>query len=295
MTLVETPNVSLRDLVRRGRLRLRQAGIANADLDARVLALAAAGARHADLVANGDAPVDASAPAAFDRFVGRRAAREPVARILGRREFWSLGFEVTGATLDPRGDSETVIEAALELARGVDGGDGIHTICDLGTGTGCLLLALLTEVPAACGIGVDICPKALRVARHNAAAHGLAERASFLCADWTAGLAGGFDLIVSNPPYVRSADIATLEPEVRDHDPCLALDGGADGLDAYRRMIAGAHAIINRGGWLMVEVGAGQAAEVKALMRAAGFRLDTTADCIVRDLAGIERCVRAQA
>lgn len=283
--------MSLRYLVAQARRELERAGLPNADLDARVLACAAAGAQHIELISNGDAPVDDAAAARLERFVQRRLAREPVSRILGHREFWSLRLEVNEATLDPRADSETLVATVLELPAAMK----FTRICDLGTGSGCLLVALLTQLESAHGVGVDICPDALMVARRNAMAHGLERRAMFVCADWMAPLTGRFGLIIANPPYIPSADIAALEPEVRCHDPARALDGGADGLDALRHIVTAAGDHMEPGGWLVVEVGAGQAGDVKGIMRAAGFRLDEAAPSIARDLAGIERCVCAQA
>lgn len=295
MTSAVTCPCSLSGLVARARRRLREAGVPGADLDARVLACAAAGAKHVDLLANGGMLVDAETETTLDRHVDRRVSGEPVSRIVGHREFWSLCFDISPAVLDPRADSETIIEAVLELAESGQEGERFRRVCDLGTGSGCLLIALMTELDHAVGVGVDICPDALRIARHNAATHKVEHRAHFVCADWTAPLSGGFDLIVSNPPYIRSGDIAALKPEVRRHDPLQALDGGADGLDAYRRVISGARTLVDPGGWLVVEAGAGQAAEVKHLMKAEGFRLDDSFSSVVCDMAGVERCVRAQA
>ncbi len=212
----------------------------------------------------------------------RRAARVPLAHILGIREFWSLPFRVTRDVLVPRPDSETLVAAALDAGLP----DGARLL-DLGTGSGCLLLALLHERPDWTGVGVDRSPAALAVAQENARALGLADRAGFVAGDWTAPLASRFDAILSNPPYVRSADLATLDPEVRDHDPALALDGGADGLEAYRRIVAEVPRLLRAGGRLGLEVGGGQAAAVSGLMAAAGF------GGLIRrhDLGGVARCL----
>jgi len=180
----------------------------------------------------------------LEDFMRRRLAGEPAARILGSKEFWGLPLKLSPATLVPRPDTETVVELALEMLR-ADGVAGRSLrIADLGTGTGAILLALLSELPAAQGTGTDISAEALETARDNAARLGFSDRAAFVRCDYASALSGPFDLIVSNPPYVRSADIATLAPEVRDHDPLAALDGGADGLDAYRALIAQAACVL---------------------------------------------------
>jgi len=294
MIVADGHRVSLRGLVEKARVSFKRAAIPEADLDARVLACAAAGAGHVDLIANGDAPVGEEVVAVLDTFIERRLAREPVSRIIGQREFWSLTFDLGRETLDPRADSETLIEAVVELSAVAGQSAPFERICDLGTGSGCLLVSLLCQFQTAIGVGVDICAGALRVARRNAMAHRADRRALFVCADWTAPLSGPFDLVISNPPYIRSADIATLEPEVRCHDPHRALDGGTDGLDAYRQISSRAAAILRPDGWFVVEVGAGQAGDVKQIMKAAGMRLDDGIASGVRDGAGVERCVRAQ-
>jgi release factor glutamine methyltransferase len=224
----------------------------------------------------------------LEAFANRRLAGEPVARIIGEKEFWGLPLQLSPTTLVPRPDTETVVELALDLLRA--GGDLTRPlrIADLGTGTGAILLALLSELPAAHGFGTDISPEALRTAAANAARAGLAGRAAFLACDYASGLSGSFDLIVSNPPYIRSADIAALAREVRNHDPLAALDGGADGLDAYRALIPQAAALLAPGGALIVEAGAGQSGQIQALMVAAGLTATTTPRA---DLGGIPRAV----
>ncbi len=223
--------------------------------------------------------------AAAGRLIGgtaRRAARAPLAHIVGVREFWSLAFRVTSDVLIPRPDSETVIEAVLAAGPPPDA-----RLLDLGTGSGCLLLALLHERPRWSGVGIDRAPDAVAVARANADALGLADRAAFLAGDWAAPLTGRFEVIVSNPPYIPSDQIAALEPEVRDHEPPPALDGGPDGLDAVRRVAAAAARHLTGGGLLACEVGIGQADAVTALLAEAGFAgLDQR-----RDLGGVPRCV----
>lgn len=221
-------------------------------------------------------------PPAFPALLARRLRHEPLAYILGKREFWSLDFAVSPATLIPRPDSETLIEAAL-AARPAE---AIRRILDLGTGTGCLLLAALSECPAAFGIGVDRSAAAAALAAANAATLGLASRAAFLAGDWGAALAGRFDLILCNPPYIERAVIPTLMRDVAEFEPASALDGGEDGLDAYRAVIAGLAPLLAADGVAVVELGQGQAAAVAALAAAAGF-----ATALRPDLAGIPRAL----
>lgn len=220
--------------------------------------------------------------ASFRRMVARRVAREPLAYILGWQEFWSLRFRVSPATLIPRPDSETLIEAALAARP-----DGIGRVLDLGTGTGCLLLAALSEMPAAWGLGVDRSPAAAALARDNAGTLGLGRRCAMMVADWAAPIAGRFDLVLSNPPYIESATVAGLMPEVALYEPGSALDGGADGLDAYRTIIGSLNRLLATGGLAVLEVGVGQHGAVCALAAAAGFG----SVGMRADLAGIVRAV----
>jgi release factor glutamine methyltransferase len=209
-----------------------------------------------------------------------------MAHILGRREFWSLDFAVTSDTLTPRPDSETLVAAVLDIVAGRDRPLGI---LDLGTGTGCLLLALLHELPNATGVGVDRSAAALAVALGNAQALGLAPRVQFHEGDWGEGLTGRFDVVISNPPYIVSADVPNLSPEVR-HEPRLALDGGADGLDAYRALAPHVGRLLEPAGVAVLEIGEGQAPAVEEILRTAGLKpVDRR-----RDLAGIERCIVAR-
>jgi release factor glutamine methyltransferase len=256
--------------------RLQAAGIAEARREARIILAAALGLDAAGLLA-----VDDVDPGAFASTLARRAAHEPMAYISGRREFWGLDFAVSPATLIPRPDSETLIEAALaafpERA-------SVRRILDLGTGTGCLLLSALTEFPAAFGVGVDLSPAAAALAATNARRLNLAGRATFLAGDWGSAIAGGFDLILSNPPYIPAADIAGLERQVRDHEPRAALDGGADGFAAYRAILAALPGLLAAGGAAVLELGAGQAHKLIQLAEIIGFRAETRLD-----LAGHER------
>ena len=263
--------------------RLAAAGIPEPRREARLLAAAALGVTPSDIFTYPERPVDAASLARLDGFAARRAdAREPVSRILGRREFWSLDFALSPDTLDPRPDSETLVEAALDHIR--DRAAPLRVL-DFGTGSGCLLLALLSELPNAVGTGIDLAVGAARQARANARALGLADRASFVVGDWGAPIAGRAAVILSNPPYIRRDAIAGLRAEVAAHDPRRALDGGTDGLDAYRMLAGEAARLLAPDGVAVFEVGDGQADAVVALMRNAGLRrLEAR-----RDLAGVER------
>jgi len=268
--------------------RLKAAGSDSPEADARLLTGAALGLDLTGLITAAGRVLTATESDQLKALAQRRLAGEPVARILGMKEFWGLPFKLSAATLVPRPDTETVVERALELLRAGGGLDRPLRIADLGTGSGAILLALLSELPHARGFGTDISEQALQTARHNAARLGLADRATFLRCDFARGLDGAFDLIVSNPPYIRSADIAGLATEVRDHDPRAALDGGADGLDAYRTLISHAAGLLAQNGVLVVEAGQGQSADVEALMTAAGL---TTTGPPKADLGGIPRAV----
>lgn len=234
------------------------------------------------LLTDDDGLLDPDAGRALDAALARRLAGEPISRITGRRAFWSLDLALGPDTLDPRPDTETVVAAALAAAP-----PRPLRILDLGTGSGCILLALLGERPDAFGIGIDRSEGAVGVARANAHALGLAGRAAFLVGDWATAIAGRYDLIVSNPPYIPTREIAGLPTEVSAHDPHAALDGGEDGLDAYRRLMPAIARLLAEDGVGAVEIGWGQAAAVSALAREAGLAPRAAA----RDLAGIERCV----
>ncbi|MBK9081537.1 MAG: peptide chain release factor N(5)-glutamine methyltransferase [Rhizobiales bacterium] len=267
------------------RAMLAAAGVEEAALDARLLAQAATGLGHADLIARPETALDAAQAARLSAFLARRAAGEPVTRILGRRAFWSFELEVTPDVLDPRADTETLIEAALDLMGSRR--DERLRIVDFGVGSGAILAALLTEFPRAAGVGVDLSDKAAAVAARNLARLGLGDRAQIVVGGWDAPLTGRFDLVASNPPYIVSSEIAGLAREVANHDPRLALDGGADGLDAYRALARRAAALIAPGGFVLFEVGRGQAPTVTDLLAAAGLATGPAR----RDVAGIERVV----
>ena len=269
---------------------LREAGIATPELDARLLLCHAAGLSHEAYVAGAGGPVQPATLARFGTAIDRRLKREPVARITGTREFYGRGFTIAPPALDPRPDTETLIEAALAVVERRGWRDRTLSLLDLGTGTGCILVTLLAELPRAQGLGTDLSPSALALAAANAVRLGVGSRAAFMAADWLDGIAGKFDLVLSNPPYLASGEISGLAPEVAAYDPMLALDGGPDGLDAYRRIAAGAPAVLAEGGRLLVEIGAGQAAQVSDIFRAAGLKLDPS-QAIGRDLAGRPRVV----
>ena len=255
-------------------------GVENARLEAEWLLCAATGLDRVGLYLNYDRPLSDAELAAYRAMVGRRARREPLQHILGTQEFCGLEFEVTPDVLIPRHDTETLVSAALARA------PGATSVLDVGTGSGCIAVVLARQLPEARVTAVDLSGAALEVARRNGEKHGVV--VEFLHGSLLEPVAGRcFDLIVSNPPYIPTADIAGLEPEVRDHEPLGALDGGKDGLDAYRSLIPAALACLDPGGWLMVEVGIGQAAAVAALFTAIGFAGIFTA----RDPGGIERVV----
>jgi release factor glutamine methyltransferase len=268
--------------------RLKTAAIESAELDARLLTGHALGLDLTGLISAARRQLTPDESARLEEFARRRLAGEPVARILGEKEFWGLPLQLSSATLVPRPDTETVVELALELLRADGDLDRPLRIADLGTGTGAILLALLSELPAAQGFGTDISQAALQTAGANAARAGLSDRATFIACDYASGLIGPFDLIVSNPPYIRTADIDGLAAEVRNHDPPAALDGGADGLDAYRALIPQAARLLAVGAPLVVEAGQGQSGPIQALMAAAGLMPVTAPKA---DLAGIPRAV----
>ena len=266
--------------------RFKSAGIDSAELDARLFVGAALGLDLTGLITAANRTLTLDESNRLEAFAARRLNGEPVARILGHKEFWGLPFRLSAATLVPRPDTETIVERALEILRASR--ERALRIVDLGTGTGAILLALLHELPKAFGVGTDISLEALWTARANAEDLGLATRSAFVACSYASALSGDFDLIVSNPPYIRSADIASLASEVRDHDPRTALDGGANGLDAYRVLIPQAAGLLSPGGALIVEAGQGQSGPIETLMTAAGL---TTPEGAKSDLAGIPRAV----
>jgi release factor glutamine methyltransferase len=265
--------------------RLKEAGLDSPELDARLLTRAACGCSEIEMIREPGTRLSDEEVVRLAGFEARRLAREPVSRILGTREFWGLSFFVTPAVLDPRADSETLVETALELLAEIEA----PRVLDLGTGSGCLLIALLHERNEATGVGLDISQAALEVARRNAQALGVGDRASFRHGDWAQVFDERFDLVIANPPYIPAADIAGLETEVRDHDPRLALDGGADGLDAYRAIAPLLLRLLTARGHGVIELGQGQAGQVTEIFRAA----DLDVRRVVSDLAGVPRALVA--
>lgn len=269
----------------------RQSGIEEAPADARILVAHALSLTRAQLLAQSDRELEPREVDAISSRAARRLSREPVSRIVGNREFWGLKLDVTPAVLDPRPDTETIVEAALDwlTTRGLR--QEKLRVLDIGTGSGALLLALLSELPNAVAIGTDLSTDALSIARGNARRHELASRCHFVCCNVAAALRGPFELIVSNPPYIATGEIGQLAPEVRDHDPRLALDGGTDGLDIYRAIANDARRLLAERGRLIVELGQGQSDQVSRLFTEAGLAVDEEPR---RDLSGINRALIAR-
>jgi release factor glutamine methyltransferase len=271
---------------------LRKAGIGSPELDARLLLCHAAGINQEAYVADPERTLLPDEQAMYGRLIERRLDGEPVSRILGRREFYGRSFLVDRHTLDPRPETETLVEATLAfVARKGAWGQKLRLL-DLGTGTGCLLLTLLAELEGATGVGTDVSAAALWLAGVNARDLGVEARARFVAGDWLDAVAWHFDLVVANPPYLTTAEIGQLPREVGRHDPLVALDGGPDGLKAYRRIAARAGEVLQPGGAILLEIGPTQADAVIALLRAAGLTVDAK-DGLWHDLAGRPRVVRA--
>ncbi|MCJ2064029.1 peptide chain release factor N(5)-glutamine methyltransferase [Methylobacterium sp. J-088] len=284
MTSGSSHGLSRRAALRHSTAVLHAGGLGEAAGDARFLLMGLLGIEACDLLVAGDQCLDDHEAAALDAALTRRLSGEPVARILGAWEFWGLPIRLGPETLVPRPDTEILIEAALAALS--DRSAALRCL-DLGTGSGCILAALLSELPAAFGVGIDRSEPALRIARHNIVANGFGSRSAFAVSDWCDAIRGGFDLVVSNPPYIARDVIQTLHREVRTHDPLAALDGGADGLDAYRRILDGVRTrnLLAPGGALALEIGYDQAETVRDLAVATGF-----ADRgLTRDLAGHDR------
>lgn len=281
-------NLSIEAARRELTQQLKSEHLDTPELDARLLVGAATQLDLTGLTVAAQRPLQDSESVLLAALAQRRLRHEPIARILGEKEFWGLRLLLSPDTLVPRADTETVVEAALELLRAA--GDPLEPlrIADIGTGSGAILLALLHELPTATGIGVDISSGALRTAKANAERLGLGERSAFIECDYCERLAGPFDLIVSNPPYIVRGDIDGLAREVREYDPRRALDGGSDGLVAYRAMARDIAGLLEPGGAFALEVGQGQADDVSELMQAAGLH---TIRPHRHDLAGIPRVV----
>ena len=284
MTAPDSPAPTLLTAWKAAQAVLKTGRIDSPSIDARLLLEAATGATRMDILSDPYRVVTPDQQAQLDAYVERRLRREPVSRILGRKGFWKIMLNVTPDVLSPRPDTETLIDVAV-LAHAKN---EAFTVADLGTGSGAILLAILAERPAATGVGTDISFEAIAVARDNAAELELDNRATFLRTEWATGFGDdSFDMVVSNPPYIPTDDIAGLDPEVREHDPILALDGGPDGLQAYRDLAPEIARVLKPGGVFAVEIGWDQGPQVKALFEAQGF-----ADVkIVKDLGDRDRVV----
>jgi release factor glutamine methyltransferase len=283
-TALPTDGLTLVQAWAAARRRLEAGGIEGPVIDARLMLEAAAGARRTDIVTDPYRVLSPDQVQTLDSYLSRRVAREPVSHILGKKGFWTIELKVTPDVLTPRPDTEVIVDYVLKTLKP---DQPLHML-DLGVGSGAILLAILSERVMATGLGVDISPAALEVATENAALMSLNDRAQFLHADWTEGQPDGhYDLVVSNPPYIASAVIETLEPEVRVHEPRLALDGGNDGLDAYRKLAAEVLRVLKPGGLFALEIGFDQSRPVEALMRHAGAKGVRT----LKDLSNRNRVV----
>ncbi|MDH3582528.1 MAG: peptide chain release factor N(5)-glutamine methyltransferase [Hyphomicrobiales bacterium] len=266
-------------------------GIDTPELGARLLICAACELTHEQFAARPEQLVRHGSRNKVAQFVARRLSGEPVSRILGRREFLGLDFAVTSATLDPRPDTETLVETVIALGREMIAEGRSPRILDLGTGSGCILVSVLNNLNNAWGTGLDIDPAAVGVARANAARHGLGARASFACSSWLDAVSGQFDILVTNPPYIPGAEIEGLASEVADYDPRRALDGGVDGLDAYRAIAAALTVVLKPGGWAVFEIGVDQGDAVEQILRQEASAKAAASTRRWHDLSGKERCI----
>jgi len=273
-------------LQRGGMQSLKEASIDTAALDARLLLCHATGMSHEQLVANSDDVIEPETQSRFLELIERRRQGEPVGRIMGCREFWGLEFDLGPETLEPRADSEAIVEATLSW---IENRNASLRILDLGTGSGCLLLSLLAECPNARGLGIDVSAPALSVARSNAGRLGLADRAEFQKGIWADGLEGTFDIIISNPPYIPTLEVQSLSREVRDHDPARALDGGTDGMECYREIVQQLPERLCQGGIAALETSPDLYTELRELVENVGqFRMIEG----IKDMAGRDRGLR---
>lgn len=273
-----------KDVLRWAVLALQQKHIETASLDARILLEFVLGVNREQLLFLLDSAITFEQYQRLETLVEKRSKRQPIAQLIGKREFWGMNFVVSKDTLDPRPDTETLIEYVLEKV--ANRAEALR-ILDLGTGTGCLLLSLLSELPLAKGVGVDFSNNALLVAKENALALGFADRTEFMLGDWCEGLEGRFDIILSNPPYIPSAVIPTLEPEVSVYEPKLALDGGEDGFSCYRKILQALPKLLSEDGLAAFEFGLGQEKGLRELAEASGFEVIG----IRKDLSGLARSI----
>ena len=273
------------------RAKFTDCGIETADLDARFLLQAVTGFDHAGIILNGRQTLKEAEILALEEMVYRRLAREPVSRILGEREFYGRNFFITSDVLDPRADSETLVEQALSVARGDKPVDEFYQILDIGTGSGAIIVSLLCEITDARGLATDASESALKIARQNACRHNVDDRLELQLSNWCQGVDRKFDMIVSNPPYIVSSDISKLARDVKDFDPALALDGGFDGLRAYREIAEYSPLCLKKGGSILLETGFDQAESVIKIFTSAGFIQSGTPAAIKKDLGGNDRVV----
>ncbi|WP_337660030.1 peptide chain release factor N(5)-glutamine methyltransferase [Anderseniella sp. Alg231-50] len=269
--------------------RLKAAGIDTAMLDGRLIICHVTGLSDVDLIARPQTPVCDEHVLVIEEMIDRRQAGEPVSRLIGCKQFFGRGFSVAPATLDPRPDTEVLVETGVRLLRGLRG-DRPARVLDIGTGTGAIVISLLAEVVSASGVATDISDEALGVCRSNAIALGVDDRLETVCTNWADGVTGKFDLVVANPPYIASGEIAGLEANVRNYDPGLALDGGTDGLDAYRAIFSDAAGLMRTDGHMLVEFGQGQHEAVVQIAARDGLVLADGSAGLIRDLASIIRC-----
>ncbi len=259
--------------------------LATPSLDARILTLAATGISLEKMICNPGHPLSGRQRNILEDFAARRLRHEPVSRIIGKREFMGRDFTITPHVLDPRPDSEILVETALTCLP-----ERPAAILDLGTGSGCLLVSILAQAPQTRGIGIDTSEKALECARANAISHAVHKRAGFICGNWYSSVRCKFDLIISNPPYISQADIPALAADVRDYDPRRALDGGADGLNAYREILGNIAQVIKPGGWLVMEFGLAQSDALVVMMKGAGFEKTE----VIKDMSGHFRVLKGK-
>lgn len=278
------------------RKMLEDNGFKSAALDARLLIQECCELDHNGFILEGDHVLSEARKRCLDTLMKRRLLHEPISRILGRREFFGIRFEIGPATLDPRPDSETLVETALQLYKDglLSGGQQDRLrILDLGTGSGALIISILKYLPKAIGVATDNSEEAIRIAKRNAISAGVNERVEFHKTDWTHGVTGKFHLILSNPPYIPIDEIAALDRDVRDYDPFAALQGGKDGLDAYREIIPQASFLLDARGYLLLETGAGQGAAVREILSHNGYNTEIKGYNNIKDIAGKQRCILA--